>query len=193
MDFCQTRTYKNLMAAFAGESQARNRYTFYGEVAGEQGLPLIKKKFDYIASQEQSHAHIFYNHLVEKCNGRNVEFDASYPVDLYQGSTLDNLYAAAKGESFEHHSLYPSFAEIACQEGFQKIADSFWRIASVEALHAQVYLGLAKELKDGTMFRKPYPIDWHCTVCGFVIHGQEAPAKCPNCGHPRGFFQANCF
>jgi rubrerythrin len=183
-----TETHLNLMKAFAGESQARNRYTFYGLVAQNQGYPLIKKTLDFTADQEEMHAKIFFQFLSEEFNGKAIEIEASYPVDLYDEQTLENLLAAVAGETHEHEEVYPAFAKKAKEEGFPKIAAAFENIGKVEAQHAKVFQEIAKELKEGTLFKKEKSTVWHCTVCGFMHEGKTAPTICPVCSHPKGHF-----
>ena len=186
-----TETHKNLMRAFAGESQARNRYTFYASIAKKQGYPLIEKVFTTTANQEQAHAKVFFQYLAEEFNGEEIQIDASYPVDLYQEDTIQNLLASVIAEQHEHEEVYPAFAEVAKKEGFNQIAATFTMIAKVEEVHSQRFATLAKELKDDTMFKKATPVAWHCDVCGHIHYGVAAPAICPVCKHAKGFFRAD--
>ena len=186
-----TETHKNLMRAFAGESQARNRYTFYASIAKKQGYPLIEKVFTTTANQEQAHAKVFFQYLAEEFNGEEIQIDASYPVDLYQEDTIQNLLASVTAEQHEHEEVYPAFAEVAKKEGFNQIAATFTMIAKVEEVHSQRFATLAKELKDDTMFKKATPVAWHCDVCGHIHYGVAAPAICPVCKHAKGFFRAD--
>ncbi len=185
-----TETHKNLMRAFAGESQARNRYTFFAEIAKKQGYPLIEKTFLYTADQEQAHAKAFFEHLATEFNGEEIEIDAAYPVDYYQENTLQNLLASVEAEAHEHNEVYPAFAEVAKQEGFNQIAATFSMIAKIEEVHSQRFATIAKELKEETLFKKATPVAWHCEVCGHIHYGVAAPAICPVCKHAKGFFKA---
>lgn len=186
-----TETHKNLMRAFAGESQARNRYTFYASIAKKQGYPLIEKVFTTTANQEQAHAKVFFKYLAEEFNGEEIQIDAAYPVDLYQEDTIQNLLASVTAEQHEHEEVYPSFAEVAKKEGFNQIAATFTMIAKIEEVHSQRFAAIAKELKDDTMFKKATPVAWHCDVCGHIHYGVSAPAICPVCKHAKGFFRAD--
>lgn len=183
-----TETHKNLMRAFAGESQARNRYTMYAGIARKQGYPLVADVFDYTAEQERMHAKVFFEYLAEEFNGEEIKIDASYPVDLYQEQTVKNLLASVAAESHEHEEVYPNFSKIAKEEGFNQIAVTFNLIAKVEEVHSKRFAKLAKELEDDTMFKKATPVAWECKVCGHIHYGVAAPAICPVCKHPKGFF-----
>jgi rubrerythrin len=187
-DFKTTETYKNLMASFAGESQARNRYACYGEVAQRQGYPLIKKAFDYIADQEKVHAKVFYLFLTKELNGQTGHVNADYPIDLNNGETIPNLIASLTAELLENQTLYPAFARTAQAEGYPLIAQKFHDIAKIEGWHANIFTKIMQQLRDGTMFKRNEAVDWHCDVCGNIIHGFAAPERCPVCEHPRGFF-----
>ena len=184
-----TETEKNLMRGFAGESQARNRYTFYAKVANEQGYPLIENIFSLTAAQEHAHAKAFYKYLVEELNGEEIEIDASFPVAYYSEDTLKNLQAAVAGETHEHEEVYPAFAQIAKDEGFPKVAATFKMIAEVEALHAKRFASIATDIENGTLFKKSEPVAWHCLYCGHIHFGAVAPAKCPICLQGQGFFE----
>lgn len=184
-----TETHKNLMRAFAGESQARNRYTFYASIAKKQGYPLIEQTFTLTANQEQMHAKIFFQYLAEEFNGSEIEIDAAYPVDLYQENTLQNILASVTAETHEHEEVYPAFAEVAKQEGFNQIAASFKMIAEIEKTHSQRFAAIAEEMKTDTLFTKATPVAWHCQVCGHIHYGVAAPALCPVCKHAKGYFK----
>ena len=184
-----TQTHKNLMKAFAGESQARNRYTFYGQVAKKQGYANIQKTFDLTATQEQMHAKIFFQFLAEEFNGQAIEIEADYPVDLYQEDTVRNLLASVVAETHEHEEIYPSFAKTAKDEGFPKIGSMFEMIAKIEEEHARRFAEIARELDDETFYKKSEPVAWHCQVCGHIHFGVSAPTLCPVCKHPKGHFQ----
>ena len=164
-----TETHKNLTRAFAGESQARNRYTFYAGIAQKQGYPLVADVFNYTAEQERMHGKIFFEYLAEEFNGEEIEIDAAYPVDLYQENTVKNLLASVAAESHEHEEVYPTFARVAKEEGFNQIAASFNMIAKIEEIHSKRFAKLAKELEDDTMFKKATPVAWECQVCRYSL------------------------
>ena len=185
-----SETHKNLMCAFAGESQARNRYTFYASIAKKQGYPLIEKTFTLTANQEQMHAKIFFQYLSEEFNGEEIEIDAAYPVDIYQENTLQNILASVTAETHEHQEIYPAFAEVAKKEGFNQIAATFNMIAKIEETHSQRFAAIAKDMQNDTLFTKPTPVAWHCEVCGHIHYGVAAPAICPVCKHAKGYFKA---
>jgi rubrerythrin len=184
MDFKGSQTEKNLLAAFAGESQARNRYTFFASVAKKEGYEQIGGIFEETLANEKEHAELFFKHL----KGGIVEITASYPAGVI-GSTIDNLKAAAEGEKMEWGSLYPNFGDIAQQEGFPEIAATFRMVAKVEAYHERRYNKLVESLEQGKVFKKDQPIKWKCRNCGFVFEGKEAPEKCPVCAHPKAYFE----
>lgn len=186
-----TEIHKNLMRAFAGESQARNRYTFYAGIAQKQGYPLVADVFNYTAEQERMHGKIFFEYLAEEFNGEEIEIDAAYPVDLYQENTVKNLLASVAAESHEHEQVYPTFARVAKEEGFNQIAASFNMIAKIEEIHSKRFAKLAKELEDDTMFKKATPVAWECQVCGHIHYGVAAPTICPVCKHPKGYFKVH--
>lgn len=183
-----TETHKNLMRAFAGESQARNRYSFYASIARKQGYPLIADAFEYTANQERMHGKVFFQFLAEEFNGGEIEIEASYPVDLYQEQTIKNLLASVTAESHEHEEVYPSFAKVAKEEGFNQIASTFSLIAKIEETHSKRFAKLAKELEDETMFKKATPVAWECQVCGHIHYAVAAPTICVVCKHPKGYF-----
>jgi rubrerythrin len=184
MDLKGSQTEKNLLAAFAGESQARNRYTFFASVAKKEGYEQIGGIFEETLANEKEHAELFFKHL----KGGIVEITASYPAGVI-GSTIDNLKAAAEGEKMEWGSLYPNFGDIAQQEGFPEIAANFRMVAKVEAYHERRYNKLVESLEQGKVFKKDQPIKWKCRNCGFVFEGKEAPEKCPVCAHPKAYFE----
>lgn len=187
MDFKGSRTEKNLLAAFAGESQARTRYAFFASVARKEGYEQIAAIFQETADNEKEHAELFFKHL----KGGTVELQAAYPAGVI-GSTEENLEAAAEGEKMEWGTLYPNFAEIAEQEGFSDVANTFRMVAKVEAYHERRYLKLLENLKQGKVFKKDKLVKWKCRNCGFVYEGAEAPEKCPVCSHPRSYFEVWC-
>ncbi len=186
MDLKGSQTEKNLLVAFAGESQARNRYTFYASEARKAGYELIPAIFLETAENEKEHAKVFFQHLTAGGAGQ-AEIEAGYPFHL--GDTLSNLKAAAAGENYEWTTMYQDFANIAADEGFQDVARSFREIAKVEKFHETRYRSLAQHLEDGTLFKRKEPIRWHCRNCGYVVSGHQPPDKCPSCQHPKGFYE----
>ena len=179
-----TQTEKNLLAAFAGESQARNRYTFYASKAKKEGYVQISNLFTETAANEKEHAEVFFKHL----QGGDVEIMAAYPAGII-GTTEENLLAAAEGEKMEWGELYPDFAQIAEDEGFPEVAESFRQIAKVEAYHEKRYRKLYDNVKNGTVFKKGQKTKWKCSNCGYVIECDEAPHKCPACQHPQSYYE----
>lgn len=186
MEFQQSETKKNLMRAFAGESQARNRYTFAAEQAKEQNLQVVEFVFQFTAEQERAHAEVFYNHLKE-LSGETVHIDGGYPVDLYE-SVLELLRAAEHNEYEEFDPVYRAFGDKALEEGFPQVAASFHRIAEIEKIHGERFGRLADLLEQNQLFISDVACKWMCLNCGFVFEGKEAPQKCPVCKHDRGFF-----
>ncbi len=189
-----TKTLENLMKAFAGESQARNRYTFYAERALEEGYDQIAELFLETADNEKIHAEIFFNHLRDGLEGETfpcpVDISATYPVAI--GDTLDNLKAAAMGENEEWDKLYPEFAKIAEEEGFKEVAVSFKMIAKVEAKHEDRYLKLAKNVEEEKVFKKDAKVEWKCRICGYIHEGEGAPKICPVCKVEQDYFEMHC-
>ena len=179
-----TQTEQNLLKAFAGESQARNRYVYFAKIAKQEGFIQIASIFEQTALQEQSHAKKFFRFL----EGGEVEIIAKYPAGKI-GTTADNLRAAANGEQEEWEQLYPMFAEIADKEGFHKVAIAFRMIAKVEAEHEKRYRKLLANVENSKVFEKDEKVRWQCTKCGFVSEGNKAPDKCPACDHPQGYFE----
>jgi len=177
-----SKTEKNLMAAFAGESQARNRYTFYSNAASKEGFEGIAGIFLETADNEKKHAHLYFKLL----EGSDVEITAGYPSKI--GNTAANLAAAAAGEHEEWTHIYPTFGKIAEEEGFPVAAHTFRMVASVEVEHEKRYQTLLKRVQEGTIFKRPKPIRWKCLKCGRIHEGTEAPATCPVCAHPQGWF-----
>jgi rubrerythrin len=184
MDFVGSQTEKNLLASFAGESQARNRYTFFASVAKKQGFEQIAAIFEETAANEKEHAELFFKHL----KGGMVEIQASYPAGVI-AQTAENLKAAAEGEKLEWGTLYPNFAEVAEKEGFKDVANTFRMVAKVEAYHERRYNKLLANVQSGKVFKKDAPIKWKCRNCGYVFEGTEAPDKCPVCDHPKAYFE----
>ncbi|MBP8987919.1 MAG: rubrerythrin family protein [Spirochaetes bacterium] len=182
-----TKTEKNLLAAFAGESQARTRYTFFSSVAKKEGFEQISALFLETAENEKEHAKRFFSYL----EGGMVEIQAGYPAGVI-GTTLENLKAAAAGENEEHTKLYPESAKIAEEEGFPEIAFLFRKVAEVEKHHEQRYLDLAKNIEQGKVFKKEQKVQWKCRNCGYIHEGNSAPEKCPTCQHPQSYFELLC-
>ena len=181
----RTQTEKNILIAFAGESQARNRYTYFASQAKKDGYVEMQKAFEEIANQEKEHARRLFKFL----EGGAVEITASYPAGVI-GSTLDNLKAAAAGENEEYSDMYPSFADVADAEGFPAIAAVMRNIAVAEKHHEARFLAFAAAIEAGTVFKSETPRVWRCQNCGYVHEGLEAPESCPACAHPREYFQA---
>jgi rubrerythrin len=182
-----SRTAENLLKAFAGESQARMRYTFYAKTAGKEGYKQIEEIFLETAENERMHAKLFYKHLVAQLNGEPVEIQAAYPVAL--DTTVKNLEYAANGEQEEWSSLYTGFAAIADEEGFPEVARTFRGIATVEKRHEARYRKLLDNVKNKSVFQKKQPVAWKCRVCGMIVESASAPEKCPVCDHPRDYFE----
>ena len=174
------------MRAFAGESQARNRYTFAAEQAKDQKLHVIEAVLKFTADQEQEHAEVFYNHLKELA-GENIHIDGSYPVDIYE-TVLEVLKAAQHNEYEEYDSVYKEFGEKAQEEGFPKVAASFRNIANIEKIHGDRFGQLAELLEQGELFVSDVECKWMCLNCGFVYEGKQVPEICPVCQHDKGFF-----
>lgn len=179
-----TQTEQNLLKAFAGESQARTRYTFFASVAKKEGYEQIAAVFMETAEQEKEHAKRFFKFL----EGGDVTITATYPAGKI-GTTQENLLAAAKGENEEWDVLYPDFAKVAEEEGFPAVAAAFRAISTVEAEHERRYLKLLSRITDGDFFRRDGKIWWQCRNCGFIIEAEEAPKACPACLHPQSFFE----
>ena len=179
-----TKTEKNLLAAFAGEAQARNRYTYFAGAAKKEGYEQIAAIFLETAENEKEHAKVFFKYL----EGGEVEITASYPAGVI-GDTAANLKAAADGEKHEWSALYAEFERVAREEGFRDIAESFHEIAEVEEFHEIRYRRLAANIANGEVFRKKTPVKWHCRNCGYVHEGVEAPDVCPACRHPKAHYE----
>ena len=179
-----TKTEKNLLDAFAGESQARNRYTFFASAAKKEGFEQIAGVFEETANQEKEHAKRFFKFL----EGGMVEITASYPAGMI-GTTAENLKAAAEGEHEEHAVLYPEFAKIAAEEGFPKIAATFLAVAAVEKEHETRYKILLERVESGKFFERDEEILWQCRNCGYITKGKKAPEICPVCLHPKAYFE----
>lgn len=179
-----TKTEQNLLKSFAGESQARSRYTFFASVAKKEGYEQIAGVFMETAEQEKEHAKKFFKYL----EGGMVEITASYPAGIIS-TTEENLRAAAAGENEEWAELYPEFARIADEEGFPQIAVTFRMVARVEAEHEARYRKLLERVEAGKFFEEEEEIEWQCRNCGYVHKGKKAPAKCPACEHPQAYFE----
>jgi rubrerythrin len=179
-----TQTEKNLLAAFAGESQARNRYTYFAGAAKKEGFEQISAIFLETAENEKEHAKVFFKYL----EGGEVEITAAFPAGVI-GNTAANLGAASDGEKFEWSTLYAAFERMAREEGFPEIASSFLEIADVEQVHEARYRKLLANIVNGEVFRKKSSVKWHCRNCGYVHEGAEAPAECPACSHPRAYYE----
>ena len=184
MNLDKSRTLQNLVNAFAGESQARNRYTFFAKVAKQEGYEQISAVFLETAGNEEEHAKLFYKHIP---NAKHLGVTGSYP--FFFGSTFDNLLSAAEGEREEWESLYKESALIAKDEGFDEISKLFSNIVEIEKRHAHRFESLAGILKDNALFKKEEVTQWICRKCGHTQIGKEAPCVCPVCDHPQGYFQ----
>lgn len=179
-----SKTEQNLLKAFAGESQARNRYTYFAGVAKKEGYEQIAAFFIETAENEKEHAKVFFKYL----EGGDVEITAGYPAGRI-GSTPDNLDHAAAGENLEWTTLYADFEKIAREEGFPDIAESFRQIAKVEKFHESRYRKLHANIKSSSVFKKSAAAKWHCRNCGYVHEGSEAPRECPACKHPQAHYE----
>ena len=182
-----SKTEQNLLKSFAGESQARNRYTFFASVAKKEGFEQISAIFLETADNEKEHAKVFFKYL----EGGDLEITASYPAGRI-GTTAENLAASAAGEKMEWGTLYPEFADTAQAEGFLDVADSYRQIAEVEAHHEDRYNRLLANVSGGTVFKKAAPTKWICRNCGYVFEGAEAPDICPACKHPQAYYELLC-
>jgi rubrerythrin len=179
-----SQTEKNIMTAFAGESQARNRYTYFAKQAKKEGFEQISAIFEETANQEKEHAKRLFKFL----EGGEVQILAAFPAGVI-GSTLDNLKEAAAGENHEQAKMYPEFATVARQEGFSDIAEVFMRIAVAERFHEKRYTDLAANIAAGRVFKREAKTAWRCRNCGYVHEGDAAPEKCPACDHPKAHFE----
>jgi len=177
-------TEKNLLKAFAGEGQARNRYTYFASVARKEGYEQMAGIFLETADNEKEHAKVFFKYL----EGGDVEITAAYPAGKI-GTTVENLLAAAEGEKLEWGTLYPDFAETAKREGFEDVAESFTEIGEVEEEHERRYRKLLENVEKGIVFKRDVEVEWKCRNCGYVHHGKEAPEVCPACKHARSYYE----
>ena len=187
MGFKGSQTERNVLTAFAGESQARNRYTFFASVAKKEGFEQISAIFLETAENEKEHAKVFFKYL----EGGDLEITAAYPAGKI-GTTAENLLAAAEGEHLEWGTLYPAFAADADADGFADIAESYRQIAEVEAHHEDRYNRLLANVNSGSVFKKSSPTKWICRNCGYVAEGAEAPMVCPACKHPQAYYELLC-
>jgi len=181
------QTEKNILTAFAGESQARNRYTYFASQAKKESYVQISAIFEETANQEKEHA----KRLFKLLEGGEIEIQATFPAGVI-GSTIDNLKESAEGENHEWTDMYPRFAKIAREEGFKEIAAVFESIAVAEKQHEKRYLGLMANIEKGTVFKKEQTVTWFCRNCGFVHESKEAPTVCPSCNHPQDYFEPVC-
>lgn len=179
-----TQTEKNLLIAFAGESQARNRYTYFASAAKKEGLIQISQIFEETANQEKEHAKRFFKFL----EGGDLEITETFPAGKI-GTTLENLKAAAAGEEYEWTTMYPEFAKIAREEGFKAVAIAFETISIAEKQHEKRYKDLAKNLEEGRVFKRNGKVVWRCINCGYLHEGEDAPKACPACLHPQEYFE----
>jgi rubrerythrin len=179
-----TKTEKNLLIAFAGESQARNRYTYYASKAKKDGFEQISHIFEETSNQEKEHAKRLFKFL----EGGEVEITASYPAGKIC-STVENLKESAGGEHYEWEKMYPGFAKVAREEGFDKIADTLVAIAVAEKQHEKQYLDMISNIENDTVFKKSEKVIWRCRNCGYIVEGEEAPDNCPACAHPKAHFE----
>ncbi len=187
MQFKGSETEKNLLKSFAGESQARNRYTYFASIAKKEGFEQISAIFLETAENEKEHAKIFFQHL-KNSDGRDLEISARYPAGKI-GTTSENLLAAAEGEKMEWGAIYPDFEKTARKEGFKEIADSFKEIGEVEKQHEKRYRKLLKNVEEKKVFKKEKVVKWKCRNCGYVHEGKEAPEVCPACKHPKAYYE----
>lgn len=186
-----SKTANNLIHAFAGESQARNRYTYFASIAKKEGYVQIANIFEETANQEKEHAKRLMKLLNTELKGETVYTEGNFPVIL--GNTMENLKSAAAGENEEWTDMYPKFAEVAKEEGFDEIAQVLLAIAQAEKMHEERYLKLLKNIEEGTVFKKGEKVLWKCNNCGFTVEATEAPERCPACDHPQAHFEAYTF
>ena len=184
MDLIGSQTERNLLMAFAGESQARNRYTYFASQARNDGFMQIAQIFEETANQEKEHAKRFFKLL----KGGEVKIECAFPAGIV-GTTAQNLLAAADGERHEWSQLYPAFANAAREEGFKAVASIFEMVSVAEKQHDRRYRGLLENVEAGRVFQRGQPVRWRCLNCGFVHEGPEAPAACPACAHPQAYFE----
>lgn len=185
------KTLMNLTKAFIGESQARNRYTFYAKVAKDEGYEQIAEIFNITAENEKAHAKRLFEHIQE-LKGKMSELVVDAKAPLVYDTTAENLKAAIEGENYEYTEMYPEFAKIAEEEGYSKVAARFRAIAKAEEHHEERYTKLLKEFESGSIFKKEKDTWWMCRECGYLHFGPEAPEKCPSCDHPKAYYQLKC-
>lgn len=186
-----SQTAHNLIHAFAGESQARNRYTYFASIAKKEGYVQIANIFEETANQEKEHAKRLMKLLNAELKGETVYTEGNFPVML--GTTAECLKSAAAGENEEWNEMYPTFAKIAKEEGFEDIANIFLAIAKAEKMHEERYLKLLKNLEEGTVFKRSEKVLWKCNNCGYTVEALEAPERCPACDHPQAHFEVYTF
>lgn len=186
VQFCESKTKENLMKAFAGESQARNRYTLAAQKAHEQNLQVLEEVFKYTADQEMAHAKVFYEFLTE-CSGENIEITGTYPVDISE-SLAELLEMAEHNENEEHDKVYKEFEEVAKEEGFDEIARKFSLIAKVEQMHANRFGEFKRWMESNELFISQVSTTWMCLNCGHTFEAKETPKICPLCGENQGYF-----
>ena len=184
-------TIKNLVKAFIGESQVRNRYTFYAKIARQEGYEQIAEIFLLTADNEKEHAKREFEHI-QKLSENEKEINVEVTAPLSYGTTIENLKAAIAGETYEFEEMYPEFAEVAESEGFEEIANRFRAIAIAEKHHKERFEKLLKEVERKRVFKKEKKVWWVCRECGYVHFGKEAPQKCPSCDHAQSFYQLMC-
>ncbi len=190
----RSRTLENLIKAFIGESQARNRYTFYASIARREGYEQVAEVFSITADNEKEHAETLYKLAMNLASDEGVlgslTVEAVAPLTL--GSTVENLRSAIKGENYEHTRMYPEFAKVAEEEGYSIIASRLRAIAKAEEHHEERFRKLLKELEGGTLLKKKEKVWWVCRKCGYIHYGEEPPERCPSCWHARNYFQVKC-
>lgn len=186
MDFKESKTKVNLMRAFAGESQARNRYIFSAHEAKKSNLYVIEAIFEFTAKQEEAHAKVYYD-LLEEIGGKNIAIEGNYPVDIYS-TVLDLLKSAAHNEMQEYEYDYKEFGDIAKEEGFSKIANTFYSIGEVEKTHSNRFTEFANLIENNKLFISDIETEWMCLNCGYTFNGLKAPEACPICKHNKGYF-----
>lgn len=186
VDFLHSKTRENLMRAFAGESQARNRYTMAAGISRKGNLEVVARVFEFTADQERAHAKVFYDFL-KNCSGQNIQIDGTYPVDIFE-DTLRHLRAAQHNEYQEWEHDYAEFARVADQEGFQLVGKNFEMISKIEKTHGERFGLYADLLERGQLFLADSEVAWMCLNCGQIVHAAAAPGECPVCRHNQGFF-----
>jgi len=189
------KTLENLTKAFIGESQARNRYTYYAKVAKKEGYEQIAENFSLTAEQEKVHAKRLFEHVQElkkKIGGKLDEIHIEAVAPTIYADTKKNLKAAIAGENYEHTSMYPDFAKVAKKEGLNKIATRFLSIAKAELHHEERYQQFLDQLESGTVFKKSQEVWWVCRECGYMHKGKQPPVNCPSCDHPRAYYEVKC-